>query len=155
MLNNARGLLRTASAENVVNEKGKIKYTIVQLDHSRTKEYLESKHKELQKNYLQIKGYLKEGNVHYCDSLFVLAFVNDIMYFYSANSFEDRCKYIRIIRNSSECALSEWTLNEFFGPLLNIEDTIKAYLNMEYDAKYERVYKTLMVPEKEGEEKCR
>ena len=154
ILQAARELLKTASSENILNKNGKIESTTTIFDNKDAITYLKGKSEELSQNYQKIKRHFNKDSIYYYDSLFVLAFINDSLYFLSGEEIEDRCYYIGTIKNEKEVNLSKWVMDEFFGPLLNNEETIKGYLDMSEKQKFEHIYGSLMVPEIKGKPKC-
>lgn len=152
ILQNAKKLIKTSSAANIVRE-GKIEEVIIKHDNREAKEYLRSKEEELNKHYQLIKSYLRKSTERYNDVLYILALVNEMTYLFSGEAIEDRCRYIKIIRGERNTKLSRWVIDEVFGPFMNNEDTIKNWLDMEADKKREEIYDFLMVPGESGE-KC-
>jgi hypothetical protein len=150
----AKTLLKFVRAENVLGDSGEIESTDIAFDNSETKEYLNEKSKELEQHYQIIKEYFNKNDELYYDSLLLLAFFNDYLYFLSGSEFEDRCKYINKIRDEKEVAISKWIMDDFFGPLLNNEDTINEYLKMDEKEKIRRIHNSIMAPDLEGKAKC-
>ena len=57
--------------------------------------------------------------------LFMLAFINEMTYWLSGQTIEDRCKYIKIIKTIDSGNLSQWIMDDVFAPFSNSETYYK------------------------------
>jgi hypothetical protein len=143
IIKNATSLLTVLSIEDI-EKGGKKESTTVRHENAQAKKYLRSKENELNSCYEIIKGYLEKPNDKYDDALYVTAFINEMLYFLSGPAVDDRCFYIRIVKNRKNAKLSDWVLNEFFAPLKDDKAYLENWLDMDEKQKYETIYSTLM-----------
>ena len=152
ILINAKKELKISHVKNI-SDQGKIESTVVQFDNKKAKEYLKAKSNELNTHYEIIKRYLHTANGKKNDALFVLAFINEMTFWLSGQAIEDRCRYIRLVKEKDTGELSEWIMDDVFAPFINNEHTIKAWLGMDPHAKYKDIYDFLTVSRRK-DEKC-
>jgi len=147
ILENAKKRLKVTHFENIAAE-GKIESTVVRFDNTKAKTYLSSNDDKLNMYYETIKGHFEKPGEKFDDSLFMLAFMNEMTHWLCGKAIEDRCKYLSMIRKIDKISLSEWMMDEVFAPFINTEDTIKEWLDMDINRKYKDIYDLLMVPER-------
>jgi hypothetical protein len=152
ILQDAKALLEVSGAENI-SEKGKINSTVIKFDNTTATKYLDSKTLELNECYKYIVDHLNEESSNYGDALFMLAFINEMSYWLSGRTIEDRCKYIRVIMKKGRPRISNWLMDEVFGPFINSDYTLKDWLRMDDNSKYDSIWAFLMVPGEKGK-KC-
>lgn len=129
--------------------EGKKNQRLLDTKTPRPKKYLRLKEKELSGCYEIIKGYLRKPNDKYDDALYVTAFINEMLYFLSGPAVDDRCIYVRIVKNRKNVKLSDWVVNEFFAPLKEDNAYFENWLDMDEKQKYETIYGTLMASSEE------
>jgi hypothetical protein len=152
-LEKARDLLEVTSSRDVI-ENGKAISHAVTFDNTKAREYLESKEKELSSYYQRIKSKLEKSNKNYADALYVLALINEVTYFISGKAVEEHCHYLRIIRSEGKHDLSEWVLDEVFGPtMFSDKGLLNEWHELPHKRKQKDAYRFLMVPSGKGE-KC-
>jgi hypothetical protein len=127
-----------------IESQGKRESTIVGHESAKASEYLRTKERELRSHYEIIKGHLKPNSEEYDDALYVAAFINEMLYFLSGPTMDDRCVYIRTIKDRKEAQLSNWVLNEFFAPLKGVRDYHDSWLKTSETHKLETIYNIVM-----------
>jgi len=144
--------LLTTKTEDVV-EDGKIVATIIYSDNSKSKEYLKSKRKALQKKYDIIKTYYLRNGKDSFDALCAMAVLNQYKIYLDGEPVDERCKYtILVIEQRSIKMPSEWFLNKFFYYLSRppgFNDSNWSKMNSQ--EKFQDMIKSLLIPGENGE----
>jgi len=151
ILDHASKLISPKKAVNKIKD-GKIESTVIEYDTSKAKEYLQGKEKEFSKYYWIVKKYV--GDKRHCDdALFVLAYLNDTIYYLKGSSVENSCIYITAIKQKEKLSLSSWVYDDFY-PSSMTEDFLRDWQRMTDQEKYQAMIQSLFVPEG-NVEKCK
>ena len=151
IIKEANKRLLTTKTEDVV-EDGKIVATRIYTDNSKSKEYLKSKRKALQKSYDIIKTYYLRNGKDSFDALCAMAVLNQYKIYLDGEPIDERCKYtILVIEQRSKKMPSEWFLNKFFFYLSRPPDFHDSnWSKMNSQEKFQDMIKSLLIPGKNG-----
>lgn len=145
----AHKMLKPRKLENII-EDGKIVSTVIMFDNTSAKEYLSSKQKPLHKYYSIIKQNFLFKSDQNDDSLYMLAFLNEMMYLLTSNPYEERCFYLEKIISKKKIDLSGWMREEVFAPFLTVGDRVDEWKVKTNDEKLRTIKEFLLVGYKEA-----
>jgi hypothetical protein len=151
IITEANKRLQTTKTENVIKD-GKIVSVRGYTDNSKSKEYLRSERKALQKSYDIIKNYYLGNDKGSFDALCVMAVLNQYKIYLDGEPVDERCKYtILVIEKKSKKLPSEWFLNEFFFYISRppgFHDSNWSKMNSQ--EKFQDMIKSLLIPGENG-----
>ncbi len=136
VLQNARELLVPMGLEESLDRDGEKVY-IGTNNTEKTKEYLESKDKELRRSYELIKRHFSEETENSTDALFILALTNEVTCLFTGSAIEDRCAYAKRIGKEKP---STWVVDHVFGPILCELGHLDAWVKKSISEKYSEIY---------------
>ena len=146
----ARDILECASSflhPNVENKKNGTRNIVVRFDNSKAIEYIEKNDEKLKQNYNIIKNSLDSSGNNYYDAIFAASYINEMYYFITGQTLDNRCLYIELIKDHKHQRLSDWLINDFFAPFRD-EKYKKNWINMPYDEKKEIILDMLITSKK-------
>jgi hypothetical protein len=151
ILKEASNRIETTRTENVI-KSGKIGATRIYTDNTKSKKYLKSKRKALQKSYDIIKFYYLDNTENSFDALCAIAVLNQFKIYIDGEPIEARCKYTVLVVNQQKIEMpSEWFLNDFYFYLsrpIGIKDSSWSGMNLK--EKFQDMIRSLLIPDKDG-----
>ena len=126
-----------------LNSDGGIGPTIVKLDSTKARKYLEIHAKSIKENYYTIKTYYDSNSDRCDDALYVIAFINDFMYWLLGEPLENHCTYLEKVISERPHSPSVWIMDNFFSWFVTSKDKSDAWKNMDAKQKYVDIYEYL------------
>lgn len=121
---------------------GRIVSTKIMFNNKAALTYLSKKQDVLLNCYSIIKNEY-QGNDNK-NALFVLALTNEMLYFLTGNSIEDRTRYLHDLQAKESHEISLWVMDDIFGPILRTdEELLKEWIRLDKNIKYMEIYNFL------------
>jgi hypothetical protein len=142
IIRQAYSLMSTVNIKNIKDNE-KIVGTSVEYSNLKAKGYIETKENELYSHYKIIKDCFAESNNKNNDALYILSYINEMVFLLRGEAIEDRNRYKNIIIKRGKVKLSKWVLNDFFSPLSTNKDLVDNWQETDDKLKYELIFKSL------------